>query len=68
VTNVQNSSLRGQARKQFENNMKIDTWEVKDGELSDDLSASHDHRPTDREANMVSKITEVDNECTRISE
>lgn len=38
--------------------MKIDTWDVKDELSEDDPSISADNRPSDREANMVSKITE----------
>ena len=40
--------------------MKIDTWEVKDELSDDDPSVSADNRPSDREANMVSKITETE--------
>lgn len=40
--------------------MKIDTWEVKDELSDDDPSVSADNRPSDREANMVSKIMETE--------
>lgn len=60
MTHNQGSSLREAARKQFEHNMKIDTWEVKDELSDDDPSVSADNRPSDRDAAMVSKITEND--------
>tara|TARA_B110000285_G_C14936659_1_gene519950 strand:+ start:273 stop:806 length:534 start_codon:yes stop_codon:yes gene_type:complete len=40
--------------------MKIDTWEVKDELSDDDPSVSADNRPSERDAAMVSKITEND--------
>jgi hypothetical protein len=57
VTRGENSALREHARKQFEQHMKIDTWEVKDELSETEHSISADNRPSDREANnMIAKI------------